>query len=61
VNDAPAQFAIECGRVVAFSRTPRREEQQRYPRVTTGGRIMAAKITSEVLESYLHCKYKGEV
>jgi hypothetical protein len=36
-----------------------RQEQQDRPRVIAGGRIMATKITSDVLESYLHCKFKG--
>src|SRR5258707_15171338 len=30
-----------------------------HPRVNAGGRIMATKITSDVLESYLQCKFKG--
>src|SRR5262245_48843765 len=40
---------------------PTRQEQQDRPRVITGGRIMATKITSDVLESYLHCKFKGHL
>src|SRR5262249_5423088 len=38
---------------------PARQEQPDRPRVITGGRSMATKITSDVLESYLHCKFKG--
>ena len=30
-------------------------------RANAGDRIMAAKITSDVLESYLHCKFKGHL
>src|SRR5262249_31407363 len=35
------------------------KEKQDRPRVIPGGRVMATKITSDVLESYLHCKFKG--
>src|SRR5207244_10943560 len=30
-------------------------------RIHTGGRIMATKSTREMLESYLHCKFKGNL
>src|SRR5262245_65689793 len=40
---------------------PARQGQQDRPRVIAGGRSMATKITSDVLESYLHCKFKGHL
>src|SRR5262249_38294549 len=38
---------------------PPRQEKQDRPRVLAGGHIMPTKITSDALESYLHCKVKG--
>jgi predicted RecB family nuclease len=52
-------FAITSGHLAAFSRASARQGQQERHGVLAGGRIMATKITSDVLESYLHCKFKG--
>src|SRR5262245_46574208 len=54
------RFAAGCGSVTVLSLTLTRQEQQVLPWVV-GGRIMAAKITSDVLESYLRCRFKGHL
>src|SRR5262245_15667484 len=44
-----------------LSHSPALGRAARPPRVIAGGRIMATKITSDMLESHLHCKFKGHL
>src|SRR5262249_28720713 len=52
--------AIRCGLLAAFHSLPVAESLKIAP-VIAGGRIMATKITSDVLESFLHCEFKGHL
>src|SRR5262249_1251361 len=54
------RFAAGCGSVAVLSLTGTRQEQQVRPWVV-GGRTMAARITSDVLDGYRRCRFKGHL
>ena len=55
------QFPRQFGNSPRSTRTPNAPRPPRPPQIHGRRRIMATKITSEVLESYLHCKFKGHL
>jgi predicted RecB family nuclease len=56
-----ALFQAQSSAVPMLLFTRYQSESLKIAPVITGVRIMATKITSDVLESYLHCKFKGHL